>query len=178
MPGTAKEAGAMLPDQSRHELIVCLQATEFRQAEVDFAGCHLAHHVAPTGDMYRNADFRALGEQARQRRVTRNDARIGTQGHPERTDLEAGQQRDLAQHILFGTEQGLAALDHQFTERGQRHRPPLAVEQGDAQLRLQRLNALGERRLRDIQRYRGPPEMRVADKRQQMLKASLGDHDK
>lgn len=68
--------------------------------------------------------------------------------------------------------------DHQFAERGQRHRPPLAVEQRDAQLRLQRLNALGERRLRDIQRYRGPPEMRVADKRQQMLKASLGDHDK
>jgi len=70
------------------------------------------------------------------------------------------------------------ALDHQFAERSQCHRPRLAVKQRLAQLRLQRLNALRERGLRDIQRRRSPPEMRVTDEHRQMTKASLDNRDK
>jgi hypothetical protein len=77
----------------------------------------------------------------------------------------------------FANKQSPASPHHQFAEHSHPERTPLAVEQGNTQLGLQRLDTLGERRLRYVQRLGGPPEMRVLDKGQQVTKAALGDHD-
>jgi hypothetical protein len=154
-----------------------------RSHRFPFSGAHylrgfaIARHFSPAGDARRNVDFRAPGKQACNRRIPRDDARIGTQSHLERPALEAGKQLYLVQHIRFAIKQRPASPHHQFTEHGQPERAPLAVEQGDTQLGLQRLDALGERRLRYVQRLGGAPEMRVLDEGKQVTKAALGDHD-
>jgi hypothetical protein len=53
----------------------------------------------------------------------------------------------------------------------------LAVDERHTQFGLQRLDALGERRLRDMQRNGSAPEMAMLDQGEQVLKASWRNHD-
>jgi hypothetical protein len=96
----------------------------------------------------------------------------------QRAYFETGEQADLAQQILFGIEQRPAALDDQFAESRQREGTRLAVQQHDVQFRLQRLDAVGGRRLRDIQRSCCAPEMPLLNEQQQVAKAALADQHK
>ena len=177
MTGAAEHVAAMPAERFAGQFLLIPQIADFCNPQIDRAGQDLAGDLAPPRDMHRDAELRMPGGQAGNGAIARDDARVGTERNLERANFAAGQQPDLAPQILFGGEQQLASFQDHVAERRQNDHPAVPFEERHAQILLQRLDALAERRLRDVQGFGGAPEMAMRGQRVQMEKAAGRDHN-
>ena len=93
------------------------------------------------------------------RALGRNVSRIGAHAKAQFTDVEPFGERDLAHELAQFRCGPLAVTQHDLAELGRRDALP--VEQRDAEIGLELLQAAGQRRLRNPKRLCGETEMMV-----------------
>ena len=93
------------------------------------------------------------------RPLTRNVRRIRAGGEAQLPDLQSPGERDLARQFMKFGRRPLAVAQQDLAERGRRDALP--VEQRDAEIGLELLQAAGQRGLRNPKRLCGETEMMV-----------------
>ncbi len=166
--GAAEEQQLPASGRQHLEIGVVLGFRDLGKPEINRAFADVGDGVCPVGDLQFDRQVGMLRRQHADGPLARNVRGIGARGDAQFADLQPLGEGDLPHQLMkFGCGP-FAVAQHDLAKRGRRH--PLPVEQGNAELRLELLEAASQRRLRDAERFRGEAEMMV-------LRQGLNDFD-
>lgn len=120
------------------------------KTDVDHALTYVIHHPRPVGRLQFDAQIRASLRQNSHRAHARNVGWVGRQGETDLTGFHALGQSKFAGEIVKLGQRAITVFDYYLAEQRWRH--ALAVEQFDAELALELLQAARERWLRHAER--------------------------
>ena len=159
MSGGAEEDERGGPDRQHVEVGVGLNLPNISQPEIDGSVDYLGMDSGVVGDPKLDHKIRMAFGQRPDGALGRNVSRIGAHAKAQFADVEPFGERDLAHELAQFRCGPLAVPQHDLAERGRRDALP--VEQRDAEIGLELLQAAGQRRLRDPKRLCGETEMMV-----------------
>ena len=175
--GAAEDARLVLAHQFRIEFIVQDRVGQFSDPDFRLLLNDRRRDLAPIGDMKADLQPWMLFHYEAAGAIPRHHARIRTEHDVEVTDFESGEQTDVAQQFPPDRIK-VPGVPHHHLAEAREHGPAcLAIEETDAEGRFQCLNALGECRLRDVQRRGSSSEVPVLCENHDVAKAGEGEHD-
>jgi hypothetical protein len=143
----------------RHDPKVRDRCGQARNGEVDPAVSHAFEQVARAARLERDADSRRHRGEAAQQPGHRHRDGVGEVADPKAADrpLVGLPRGALGDVCLY--EDAPRLVEHRGAGVGERDAAMVAVEQPDAQLRLELAHLLADGRLGDVQALGGPPEV-------------------
>ncbi|SPA56091.1 protein of unknown function [Cupriavidus taiwanensis] len=176
MRGADVEVAALLSQGTDIQRRVIGQVAHIGDEELDILGAQAFQQLLPVALLHAQGNLRMQSAQFGQHQRQEGRGREGPDAECRVAQLTVAIEIDIALQAACLEQQPPRPRDHEFAGRGWPHVSDVAIEQADAKVAFNGLDAATEGWLAKVNTLRRPREMQLIGKRQDMTEAAEVHH--